>query len=57
MAKEYNCQRDCEEAEKEGLDENLREITYDVSKKKKKKEKICLQFTNDEAVIIIDLHR
>jgi hypothetical protein len=50
MAEEYNCQRACEDAEKEGLDVYLWEVTYDVNEKKIKKGEIWLQFTNAEAV-------
>ena len=50
MAKEYNCQRACEEAEKEGLDVYMWEVTYDINLKNIKKEEIWLQFTNEEAI-------
>ena len=50
MAKEYNCQRACEDAEKEGLDVFLWEVTYDVAEKKIKREEIRLMFSTDEAV-------
>ena len=50
MAKEYNCQRACEDAEKEGLDVFLWEVTYDVDEKIIVKEELWLQFTNEEAI-------
>ena len=50
MAEEYFCQRACEEAEKEGLDVFMREVTYDTNEKKIIKEEIWLQFTNEEAI-------
>jgi hypothetical protein len=50
MANEYYCQQACEEAEKEGLDVFLWEVTYDVDEKKIIKEEIWLQFSNEEAV-------
>ena len=50
MAKEYNCQRACEDAEKENLDVFLWEVTYDVVEKKIKREEISLMFSTDEAV-------
>ena len=50
MAKEYYCQGACEEAEKLKLDVFLWEISYDADKKEMTKEKIWLQFTNEEAI-------
>ena len=50
MAEEYYCQRACEEAEKHGLDVYMWEAIYDVNEKKIIKEKIWLQFTNEEAI-------
>ena len=50
MANEYYCQQACEEAEKEGLDVYMWEVTYDVDANKIKKQKLWLQFSNDEAI-------
>ena len=50
MAEEYYCQRACEEAEKEGLDVYMWEVTYDTNIKKIIKKEIWLQFTNKEAI-------
>ena len=50
MAEEYYCQRACEEAEKEGLDIFMWEVTYDSNEKKIIKKEIWLQFTNEEAI-------
>ena len=50
MAEEYNCQRACDEAEKNNLDVYLWEITYDINENKIIKEEIWLQFTNEEAI-------
>jgi len=50
MAEEYYCQQACEEAEERGLDVFLWEIAYNAEEKKIIKEKIWLQFTNEEAI-------
>ena len=50
MAEEYYCQRACEEAEKEGLNVYLWEVTYNVNEKKILKEELWLQFSNQEAI-------
>ena len=50
MANEYYCQEACEEAEKEGLDVYMWEAIYDTNENKIIKEKIWLQFTNEEAI-------
>ena len=49
MANEYYIQAACEDAEKEGLDVYMWEVTYDTNEKKIIKEEIWLQFTNEEA--------
>jgi hypothetical protein len=50
MANEYTFQQAVyEEAEKEGLDVYMWEVTYDTSEKKIVKEEIWLQFTKEEA--------
>ena len=50
MAEEYNCQRACEEAEKEGLNVYLWEVAYNVNEKKILKEELWLQFSNQKAI-------
>ena len=50
MANEYYCQGACEKAEKEGFNVYLWEITFNVDEKKIVKEKLWLQFTNEEAI-------
>jgi hypothetical protein len=50
MANEYYCQGACEEAEKEGLNVYLWEVTYSPAEKKVVKEELWLQFSNHEAV-------
>ena len=50
MAEEYNCQGACENAEKEGLDVYLWEVTYNFDEKKIVKEQLWLQFSNQEAI-------
>jgi hypothetical protein len=50
MAEEYNCQRACEDAEKEGLNVYLWEVTYDSNEKQIIKEEIWVQFSNEEAI-------
>jgi hypothetical protein len=50
MAEEYYYQQACEDAEKEGLDVYMWEVTYDTDKKTIIKEAIGLQFNNEEAI-------
>ena len=50
MAEEFYCQQACEDAEKEGLDVYLWEVTYNTKESRIKKEEIWLQFTNEEAI-------
>ena len=50
MAEEYNCERACGVAAKNGWNVYLWEIDYDVTEKKIVKEEIGLQFTNQRAI-------